>query len=412
MKRDITFLALGGGSLLLSFFAPAALPVNPAWLAILLCGAPIVREAAVGLFTRALARVRTPLNKLVSNMLSAGVVALVSLACVQALGLAGVACSLDKVIIGGIIPLVPGVALTNGIRDVANCDYLSGTIRAIDAVLIAAGIALGVGLVLKGAALLPGADDMIWELLVQLAAAFGATVGFAVLVNAPPREFVWAGVTGAVGWGCYWLYLQWQPSVAVASLLASLMLALLSRVFSVVRRCPATVFLISGIFALVPGAGIYYTAYYFIMGDNAMAVAKGVETFKIAVALAVGIVLVLALPGAAVRRRFAPRAGKKKGRAMRWKKLQAVLLCALVLAVLATADLGYNFFASLVPEINDGISVRGVLAPLLFSDHCILGDFLVPGAFFERLCRRGVCRGRACGRERGMCCQPYHVREK
>ena len=111
---------------------------------------------AVGLFTRALTRVRTPLNKLVSNMLSAGVVALVSLACVQALGLAGVACSLDKVIIGGIIPLVPGVALTNGIRDVANCDYLSGTIRAIDAVLIAAGIALGVGLVLKGAALLPG----------------------------------------------------------------------------------------------------------------------------------------------------------------------------------------------------------------------------------------------------------------
>lgn len=75
---------------------------------------------------------------------------------------------------------------------------------------------------------------------------------------------------------------------------------------------PATVFLISGIFALVPGAGIYYTAYYFIMGDNAMAVAKGVETFKIAVALAVGIVLVLALPGRLFEA-FAPCAGKKKG---------------------------------------------------------------------------------------------------
>ena len=60
------------------------------------------------------------------------------------------------------------------------------------------------------------------------------------------------------------------------------------------------------------GAGIYYTAYYFIMGDNAMAVAKGVETFKIAVALAVGIVLVLALPGRLFEA-FAPRAGKKKG---------------------------------------------------------------------------------------------------
>ena len=57
------------------------------------------------------------------------------------------------------------------------------------------------------------------------------------------------------------------------------------------------------------------------------------------------------------------------------KKLQAVLLCALVLAVLAAADLGYNFFASPVPEINDGISVRGVLAPLLFSDR-LLGAFV------------------------------------
>ena len=62
----------------------------------------------------------------------------------------------QQYLIVGLIPLVPGVALTNCIRDVANCDYLSGTIRAIDAVLIAAGIALGVGLVLKGAALLPG----------------------------------------------------------------------------------------------------------------------------------------------------------------------------------------------------------------------------------------------------------------
>ena len=52
-----------------------------------------------------------------------------------------------------------------------------------------------------------------------------------------------------------------------------------------------TVFLICGIFPLVPGAGIYYTAYYFIMGDNAMALSKGIETIKIAVAIALAIVL-------------------------------------------------------------------------------------------------------------------------
>ena len=50
MKRDIAFLILGGVSLLLSFFG--TFPVDPAWLAILLCGIPILKEAAVGLVTR------------------------------------------------------------------------------------------------------------------------------------------------------------------------------------------------------------------------------------------------------------------------------------------------------------------------------------------------------------------------
>ena len=50
MKRDIAFLILGGVSLLFSFFG--TFPVDPAWLAILLCGIPILKEAAVGLVTR------------------------------------------------------------------------------------------------------------------------------------------------------------------------------------------------------------------------------------------------------------------------------------------------------------------------------------------------------------------------
>ena len=53
---------------------------------------------------------------------------------------------------------------------------------------------------------------------------------------------------------------------------------------------------LTGIFPLVPGAGIYYTAYYFIQNENALALAKGISTFKIAVALAIGISLVLCVP--------------------------------------------------------------------------------------------------------------------
>ena len=82
----------------------------------------------------------------------------------------------------------------------------------------------------------------------------------------------------------------------IASFAATLILTALSRCFAVWRRTPITIFLICGIFPLVPGAGIYYTAYYFIVGDNAMAAAKGTETLKIAVAITLGIVLILSLP--------------------------------------------------------------------------------------------------------------------
>lgn len=57
--------------------------------------------------------------------------------------------SLDKVIIGSILPLVPGVAFTNAIRDIANSDFISGTVRMLDALLVFVYIATGVGCVLS-----------------------------------------------------------------------------------------------------------------------------------------------------------------------------------------------------------------------------------------------------------------------
>ena len=97
------------------------------------------------------------------------------------------------------------------------------------------------------------------------------------------------------------LYLQakrgdLRPDAATASLLAVIPLTLLTRVFAIVIKMPVTVFLLSGIFPLVPGAGIYYTAYYFIQGNNVLALSNGISTFKVAVALAIGITLVLSVP--------------------------------------------------------------------------------------------------------------------
>lgn len=130
----------------------------------------------------------------------------------------------------------------------------------------------------------------------QIIASMLGTLAFVILFNAPKKEYIFCAVNGAFGWMAYLLFSKWGAGVTIASLGATLILTLTARVLSTIRRCPVTIFLVTGIFTLVPGAGIYYTAYYLLMNDLAQFTAKGIETFKVAGAIALGIVFGFAIP--------------------------------------------------------------------------------------------------------------------
>ena len=71
-----------------------------------------------------------------------------------------------------------------------------------------------------------------------------------------------------MGWFVYELAVMLGADSAAASLLAVIPLTLLTRVFAITLKMPVTVFLLSGIFPLVPGAGIYYTRLLFYTGQQ------------------------------------------------------------------------------------------------------------------------------------------------
>ncbi len=96
-------------------------------------------------------------SKFIINLASSAVVAV----CAVLLFTVGLGDSLDKIIIGSIIRLVPGVALTTSIRDFLNGDYLSGTIRIIDAFLVGGCIAIGVGAVVMAYISLTGGAPLL-----------------------------------------------------------------------------------------------------------------------------------------------------------------------------------------------------------------------------------------------------------
>ncbi|WP_099187797.1 threonine/serine exporter family protein [Tepidibacter mesophilus] len=63
--------------------------------------------------------------------------------------LIGIGKSLDMIIVGSIMPLVPGVSFTNGLRDFISGDLLGGLAKIFEAIFIAICIAVGIGIVFQ-----------------------------------------------------------------------------------------------------------------------------------------------------------------------------------------------------------------------------------------------------------------------
>lgn len=137
--------------------------------------------------------------------------------------------------------------------------------------------------------------DFILTITIESIIAFLATTAFSILYNSPKKQWLFSGLIGSCSWLVYRLCC-FKTTAVLSAFVATLVVTFLARAFAVARKSPVLIFLVAGIFPLVPGVGIYYTAYYFIMSDFTLAGAKGVETLKIALAIALGIICVLSIP--------------------------------------------------------------------------------------------------------------------
>lgn len=122
-----------------------------------------------------------------------------------------------------------------------------------------------------------------------------ATISFMALFQTPSQHYLFAGLIGGVGWIVNLSLLE-VTSPAMACFIATLILTLMARMACISRRTPVTVFLTAGIFPLVPGAGIYYTAYHLFTGSMETAGRYGLETLVAAGSIALGIVFGFAVP--------------------------------------------------------------------------------------------------------------------
>lgn len=193
--------------------------------------------------------------------------------------------SIEAYAVGGIVLLVPGLALTTAIAELADQNLVSGTARFMQAVLalLALGLAyvlfqqLALSLGIK-AALLPATAKakVAW---ISALAIFVNVSCFGVILKTPPKSLVFSTMAGLAGWGV--MIMAQQGAVAAAApFLGSLTVGLVSLTFGKAFRQPSQLYSVPGIVAMLPGMLALSGFRYFASGDQE----TGLEfTFNVAV---------------------------------------------------------------------------------------------------------------------------------
>lgn len=215
---------------------------------------------------------------------------------VNLFSLVGLGDSRNLILLGTLMLLVPGVAFVNAIREFSQGNISVGTSLFISALLVSSSISVGVA---GMTALLPFAHQLSGHLpvmetsgisiLIKTLAAGIGTVAFAVFYNVAKRYFLELGIIGALSWLIYLLFIQMTAWEGAAVFLSALFVAFASQLLAVYKRCPATIFLATSMFPLIPGLSVYRTVYFLLVGNPYDAMSHLRTAFIAAFAIAIAI---------------------------------------------------------------------------------------------------------------------------
>ena len=135
-----------------------------------------------------------------------------------------------------------------------------------------------------------------WELVKQGISALLGTFGFSLLFGLKKKKLFLASVGGFMVWGVYALMNLFIPdNLFLCNFIPAIVGTLYSQLIARVIKAPATMFIFTSLVVLVPGGMLYYTMSSIILGKMTDGVRLAFDTLEVTVALALGIVAVMAL---------------------------------------------------------------------------------------------------------------------
>lgn len=112
-----------------------------------------------------------------------------------------------------------------------------------------------------------------------------------ILFNIDRKKIIWTGIGGALGWIAYSVLLDISQSSVIGSFFGAFVVNIYSEIMARIKKTPASMFYVPGIFPLVPGITAYSTINYIVQKQYDKALTTGVLTLSIGGAIAFGIML-------------------------------------------------------------------------------------------------------------------------
>lgn len=127
-------------------------------------------------------------------------------------------------------------------------------------------------------------------MIIHVVMSFLASAAFGILFNVPRKTLFQCGFVGMCGWMTYiWLDTNYTDAI-LSTLIASVLVAIISQFFAKYYKTPIIIFSVSGIIPLVPGGLAYDAMRNFVENDYSVALELAAKAFMISGSIAFGLV--------------------------------------------------------------------------------------------------------------------------
>ena len=208
----------------------------------------------------------------------------------------GIVSNSGAVVIGALMPLIPGLMFTNAMRDIIYGHMISAVVRTLQVVLVALAIAIGTAVAWNTAQWICGpivsGETVSYSLWGQEFACMIACLGFSLMFNIHGKGFFLCVLGGMLSWLLYGFCAAGGLSDVAGYFWASAFAGVYAEVMARIRKYPAISYLIISLVPLIPGSGLYYTMTYAVEGAVEQCLRTGIHTVVLTGIMAVGVIMV------------------------------------------------------------------------------------------------------------------------